>query len=138
MPHSPPEEARAPVQGNARRPPRPPGTITARRATFLAALLAGVLGCGDGGTGPEPSAEVDFAALLEDFTEQHGIGAAALGVMWDGVIVHEGVTGFMDAGRGIPVTPDVMMRIASVTKPVTAAAVRRLVADGLLATNGCH
>lgn len=132
MQHGPPEDARAPGHGNARRPPRTPGWIAERPAAFLTLLLAGTLGCSDGGTGPEPPAEVDFAALLEDFTEQHGIGAAALGVMRNGEIIHEGVTGFMDAGRGIPVTPDVMMRIASVTKPITAAAVRRLAADGLL------
>lgn len=132
MPHRSLDEACTPGHVNSRRLPRTPGTIGARRATFLAVLLAGALGCGDGGTGPEPPAGIDFAALLEDFTEEHGIGAAALGVMWNGDIVHEGVTGFMDAGRGIPVTPDVMMRIASVTKPITAAAVRRLAADGLL------
>ena len=108
-------------------------SIVRLRRSRLAVLLAGALGCGDGATGPEPPAGVDFAALLEDFTEQHGIGAAALGVMRNGDIIHEGVTGFMDAERGIPVTPNVMMRIASVTKPITAAAVRHLVADGMLA-----
>ena len=81
----------------------------------------------------EPAPETAFTALLEEFTELHGIGAAAFGVMWKGDVIHEGATGFMDAERRIPVAPDVMMRIASLTKPVTAAAVRRLADDGLLA-----
>ena len=96
-------------------------------------LVAGALACGDGGTGPEPLPELDFTALLEQFTEQHAIGAAALGVMLNGDIIYEGTTGFMDAERRIPVVRDVMMRIASVTKPITAAAVRQLAADGMLA-----
>ncbi len=101
---------------------------------LLAALVAGTLACGDGGAGPEPPRprEVEYTALLEQFTEQHGIGAAALGVMWNGDIIYEGATGFMDAERRIPVVRDVMMRIASVTKPITAAAIRQLAADGRL------
>ena len=53
--------------------------------------------------------------------------------MRNGDIIHEGAAGFMDARRRIPVTADVMMRIASVTKPITAAAIRKLAADGRLA-----
>ena len=109
--------------------------LIARRASrfLVAVLVAGALACGDGGTGPEPPPELDFTALLEQFTEQHTIGAAALGVMLNGDIIYEGTTGFMDAERRIPVVRDVMMRIASVTKPITAAAVRQLAADGMLA-----
>ncbi len=75
----------------------------------------------------------DFAALLQQFIDEHDIGAAALGVMEQGEVVYDGAIGFMDAQRQVPVARDVIMRIASVTKPVTAAAVRRLVADGMLA-----
>jgi len=74
-----------------------------------------------------------FATLLQRFINEHDIGAAALGVMKQGEVVYDGAVGFMDAQRQVPVAKDVIMRIASVTKPVTAAAVRRLAADGMLA-----
>lgn len=109
--------------------------IAARHCyAFLAAVLvAGVSACGDVTTAPEPTQPAPgVATLLEEFTGQHNIGAAALGVMRNGNIIYEGVSGFMDAERSTPVIPSVMMRIASVTKPVTAAAVRQLSADGLL------
>ena len=68
------------------------------------------------------SASSAFTALLERFIERNGIGAAALGIMRNGDIIYEGAAGFMDERRQVPVTTDVMMRIASVTKPITAAA----------------
>ena len=80
--------------------------------------------------------EVDrsaLTALLEGFVEQHDIGAVAVGIMKNGDIIYEGVAGFMDAERLVPVVDNVMMRIASVTKPITAAAIRKLAADGELA-----
>ncbi|MCY3488690.1 MAG: serine hydrolase [Bacteroidetes bacterium] len=80
----------------------------------------------------EREEESDYGAILETFSELHGIGASALAIMKDGNVVYEGVSGFMDAGRNTPITPSVMMRVAGVSVPITAAAVRQLVADGLL------
>ncbi len=73
------------------------------------------------------AAEV-FQSLLANFAGQNDIGAAAMGVMKDGEIVYDGAVGFMDGDRQGPIAPDVMMRIASVSKPVTAAAIRALAA----------
>ena len=119
------------------RPPNFPAGVHMRSgnaATCLVSLLvAATLACVQGGTWREPAAGTGSATLLEEFTEQNGIGAAALGVMLNGNVIHREVTGFMDAERRIPVAPDVMMRIASLTKPVTAAAIRQLADDGLLA-----
>ena len=47
-------------------------------------------------------------------------------------MVYERVLGFMDEHRRRPIVPDVMMRIASISKPVTAAAIHKLAADGML------
>lgn len=74
-----------------------------------------------------------FDAILEGFSELHGIRSSALAIMKDGNVVYEGVSGFMDAGHNTPTVSNVMMRVASVSKSVTAAAVRQLAADGLLA-----
>ena len=62
------------------------------------------------------------AMPLEAFSELNGIGAVA--IMKDGNVVYEGVSGYMDAGYNT--VSNVMMRVASVSKSVTAAAVRQL------------
>ena len=76
---------------------------------------------------------VDFTALLRGFADRHGIGAAALGVMKNGEIVSEHAVGSMDAQLQVPIRQDVVMRLASVSKPITAAAIRTLANDGKLA-----
>ena len=68
---------------------------------------------------PGQPAEALFDSLMVEFTEKHGIGAAALGIMKDGEIVYDRAFGWMDRDRTIPIRQDVMMRLASVTKPIT-------------------
>ena len=103
---------------------------------LLAGLVALILtGCSmeQPTTAPEEWQEVsEYDALLEAFSEVNGIGASALAIMKDGKVVYEGVNGFMDAGHNTSIASNVMMRIASVSKPVTAAAVRQLIYDGAL------
>ena len=79
-----------------------------------------------------PLAASVFDALMTEFTEEHGIGAAALGIMKDGEIVYDQAFGWMDRERTVPIRQDVMMRLASVTKPFTAAAVQELARGGAL------
>ncbi len=76
-----------------------------------------------------------FDSLMIDFTEERGIGAAALGIMKDGDIVYNRVFGWKDQSLRIPLPVDAMMRLASVTKPITAAAIHELAADGMLDLN---
>ena len=77
----------------------------------------------------------DFTGMLKRFANQHNIGAAALGVMKHGEIIYEGAVGHMDEERQVPIRQDVMMRLASVTKPITAAAVRHLAERGMVSLN---
>ena len=93
-------------------------TITASAGSASGSAVVGVL---------------DFTSLLQGFNDAHGIEAAALGMMKQGEIVYEGAAGSMDAQRRVPVRQDVMMRLASVTKPITAAAIHKLASDGMLA-----
>lgn len=81
---------------------------------------------------PGQPAEALFDTLMVEFTEKHGIGGAALGIMKDGEIVYDRAFGWMDPDRTIPIRQDVMMRLASVTKPITAAAIHELARDGAL------
>jgi len=61
-----------------------------------------------------------------------GARAATVAVGRGGALVYARGFGWADRARSVPVEPDALMRIASVTKPLTAAAAYRLIADGRL------
>jgi len=65
------------------------------------------------------------------FMSRHDIEAGALGIMRNGDIVFERGFGWKDVQRQVALPPDAMMRLASVSKPITAAAIRALVVDVL-------
>ena len=71
-------------------------------------------------------------SLMVAFTGEHDIGAAAIGMMKDGIIVYDRVFGWKDRERTVPLPEDAMMRLASVTKPFTAAAIHELALEGML------
>jgi CubicO group peptidase (beta-lactamase class C family) len=73
-----------------------------------------------------------LAGFVTETAEGFGVAGAAAGV-WQGgreVFASHGVT---SAENPLPVTPDTLFLIASVTKTFTATAVMRLVADGKVA-----
>eukprot|EP00658_Telonema_sp_P-2_P035547 TRINITY_DN25827_c0_g1_i2.p1 TRINITY_DN25827_c0_g1~~TRINITY_DN25827_c0_g1_i2.p1 ORF type:complete len:395 (-),score=61.33 TRINITY_DN25827_c0_g1_i2:299-1483(-) len=70
--------------------------------------------------------------LMSSFMERHDLSAGTLAISRNGVIVYDRKFGWQDAGRSIPIRPDAIGRVASLSKPVTAAAVHRLVEDGVL------
>jgi N-acyl-D-amino-acid deacylase len=76
---------------------------------------------------PELSA---FDWAMTAYMESNGISAGLLGVMKDGEVILERSYGWRDEERTQPLSPDALMRLASVSKPFTAAAVRRLIASG--------
>lgn len=116
----------------------------------VAILMSALSGCGgavpkqdavpeqDTGSPPEdtdpPYAELSEAldSRLAAFNEGRGIGAAAVGIMKDGEIIYDQVFGWQDRQRTVPLPENVIMRLASVTKPITAAAVHALVSEGKL------
>ncbi|HLU39614.1 MAG TPA: serine hydrolase domain-containing protein, partial [Planctomycetota bacterium] len=61
-----------------------------------------------------------------------GATAATFAVSRDGALLCSRGLGFRDCGRIAPTPPDALFRIASITKPLTAAAVRSAAARGLL------
>ncbi|MEJ2174474.1 MAG: serine hydrolase [bacterium] len=61
-----------------------------------------------------------------------GARAATVAVGRGGALVYARGFGWADRARSVPVAPDALMRIASVTKPITAAAATRLIAEGRL------
>lgn len=71
---------------------------------------------------------------MSAFMEAKEISAGSLSVMRGGKVVFHHGYGWQDKQKTQPIRPDAIFRIASVTKPFTAAAIRRLVADGKIAT----
>jgi CubicO group peptidase (beta-lactamase class C family) len=76
-----------------------------------------------------------FDKLMQGFMTAHEISAGQLAVMRHSVIVLNRSYGWQDRERAKPLPVDALMRVASVTKPFTAAAVRRLAAQGKLSTD---
>jgi N-acyl-D-amino-acid deacylase len=76
---------------------------------------------------PELSA---FDWAMTAYMQSNGISAGVLGVMKDGEVILERSYGWQDEAHTQPLPPDALMRVASVSKPFTAAAVRRLIASG--------
>ena len=70
---------------------------------------------------------VPLDTAMEEFMQANDIGAGILAVMKEGLVVYRHAFGWQDEERMIPLRPDAVMRIASVTKPFTAAAIRHLV-----------
>ena len=73
-------------------------------------------------------AVTDFMGVVEAHS-------AVLAVARGGKIVAERGYGWVDEGRTRPTPPDTMMRIAGLTKCVTAAATRKLIRDGRVGAN---
>lgn len=80
--------------------------------------------------------DADFlAGALAVLRERHGVPGAQLVVHADGR-THAVVAGELTAGSGAPVTTDAAFPLGSLTKPVTAALLLTLVADGDLDLDG--
>lgn len=74
------------------------------------------------------------ATLQQLSAAQARSGYVAL-IARDGVIQHVAEAGYADIEAGRPMTADTMVRIASMTKPVTAVAIMQLVEDGALSVD---
>ena len=71
-----------------------------------------------------------FDRAMTTYMQANDISAGLLGVMKDGKIVLERSYGWSNAERTDPLKPRAVMRIASVTKPFTAACIRRMADAG--------
>jgi N-acyl-D-amino-acid deacylase len=74
----------------------------------------------------------DFDARIADLMRRHAVPAGAVAVAKDDRLVYAQGFGYADAERTTPVRPEMLFRIASVSKPITAVAVLRLVDQGRL------
>ncbi len=75
-------------------------------------------------------ASVDDAVL--DFMVAKGIPAVSLAISQNGKLLHERAFGWGDASLKTPLPTGLAMRLASISKPITQAAIHTLVAAGKL------
>ena len=70
--------------------------------------------------------------LAESAMREFQVPGAVIGVVKDGVVVHAAGYGVLELGNPEPVDSQTLFRIASVTKPMTTAALAMLVDEGKL------
>jgi CubicO group peptidase (beta-lactamase class C family) len=73
-----------------------------------------------------------YDQVIADFMRKHAIPGGAVAVMREGKLVYARGFGYADVEGKTPVQPDALFRIASVSKPITAAAIMKLVEEGRL------
>ena len=70
---------------------------------------------------------------VRDLMRKYAVPGGAVAVVRDGRLMYARGFGYADVESKTPVQPDALFRIASVSKPITAAAVMKLVEEGRLA-----
>src|SRR5207247_1262847 len=67
-----------------------------------------------------------FDKCVEDFMKERGTPGGALAVVKDRRLVYTRGYGWADRDQKLPVTPESLFRIASLSKPITAVAILKL------------
>ena len=84
------------------------------------------------GSGERVAALAAFDSIVPAIMHRWSIPGGAVAVVKDGRLVFARAYGLADVATGDVVQPDDLFRIASLSKPITAAAVLKLEEDGLL------
>ena len=107
-----------------------------RAAILVVALAAGLTACGGGGSGGGTTTKVtpaqSFAKVVTALMTKWGVPGGAVALVKDGKLVMAEGYGLADKDGGVAATADSLFRIASLSKPITAAAALKLVEAGLL------
>lgn len=74
-----------------------------------------------------------FDEAMERFLEAYDVPAASVAVLHDGQLRYENGYGYVDEDRTEEAGPRTMFRIASITKPMTAAVITKMVEEDRLA-----
>jgi N-acyl-D-amino-acid deacylase len=119
--------------------------------TIPIACLAVLISCGGEPTSPPVSPPVTppgqpeipisgasvpglgpFEQSVRDMMRTYGIPGGAIALARDGKLIYARGFGYADLQNKTPVQPDALFRIASVSKPITSAAIMKLVEEGKL------
>lgn len=88
-------------------------------------------------TGPSDLELAPFDELMTEFVEKNQVPGASLAVTKNGQLVYARGFGFADPDHGEKVLPRSRFRIASISKPITAAAILKLIEQGRLKLSDC-
>jgi N-acyl-D-amino-acid deacylase len=109
------------------------------RLTASALVLFFLVGNGQGeevsATGPVRAEFAKFDEWMKAFMAEHQVPGGALAIAREGKLVYSRGFGWADRDAKEPVMPDALFRIASVSKPITAVAILRLLEQGKLSLN---
>jgi CubicO group peptidase (beta-lactamase class C family) len=114
--------------------------------TIKIASLALLLSCGgDTITPPKSPAQEEipitgavmpgmasFEQSVRDLMKKYALPGGAIAVVREGKLIYARGFGYADVENKIPVQPDALFRIASVSKSITSAAIMKLVEEGKL------
>ena len=111
--------------------------------TISIGCLAFLVACGGEPTAPPAQAEFPitgaavpglgpFEQSVRDMMRTYGIPGGAVALARDGKLIYARGFGYADLENKAPVPPDALFRIASVSKPITSAAIMKLVEEGKL------
>ncbi len=110
--------------------------LTRRQFLTLGSLAVASLSTGARAAGRKPAAKLPLDEAFDDamttFMSARGVPGGALAVAVGGRLAFVSGYGFADRAARRAVEPDSLFRIASVSKPITAVAVLRLVEQGRL------
>ncbi len=83
-------------------------------------------------TGEAAAALVAFDDWMLSFMSKHNIPGGSIAMMRDGKLVYARGFGYADRDKKLAVVPESLFRIASISKPITAVAILKLVEQGKL------
>ncbi|MBI1180037.1 MAG: serine hydrolase [Alphaproteobacteria bacterium] len=82
------------------------------------------------GFAPDRLARID--AAMQRYVDEGKLAGMTIAIARDGKVAYEKSVGMADTAKGRPMTPDTLIRIYSMSKPVTAVAAMILVEEGRL------
>ena len=104
------------------------------KALFLATLIPLSAGAVVPISGRPVESMTAFDTVVTDYMEEYDVEASLVGIMREGKVVYLKGFGYRDAG--LLMRENAVVRQASVTKPATAAVVRKLAAAGAFGPDG--
>src|SRR5215216_4688031 len=107
----------APARGQTPGPATPQAGASADLAGVTAQPLTG-------------DRQAEFAAYITDMLAMTNVPGAAVAVVQNGEVVYQQGFGVRELGGSDPVTPETLMMIGSITKPMTATMAATVVDDG--------
>lgn len=116
------------------------------KACFLnVVLVAGILSAGGHALGAAlpvtgvPDGQLSWVdQAMTNFMATNGISGGLIGIMRNGDVIFQRGYRWKDEARTIAMPENALVRLASCTKPITAAAIRKLEAAGQLGLLGLN